>query len=1514
MLNLEKRIKAAINPVNDFDEYSKKAEPLKTIERTDEGWKDYEGTATPTKTEYGGSYLAGDEPDTFIRPGFRDEGTFDPVYNFKKRQGVSSGLFQIDHVVPISLSGSDTEENKVLLSITDHKQKTKVGAVANELYFNKKIDLGTAQKLAASEWKDRDVSGIELNDKGGVDQAVAERVYQEWTTGRKTDTSESGGWKDKYSSFFGKNPLAEFAKGAASELALGYLPSEASEYEIPREQTIANVSKTVGQIAGFIGSMALVYGAVGKIAKGLGVAAKAVRGGRALEVPNILKNLTSAIPRVSKGKIIVPRGTIGKTLSNMGVFATRGQLAKQEEGVSRSKRFLEDSVWGVVGGVTGQSLKSYGRLAAATYLISAVEGANPKEAAINTAIMVGLHGTARPSYIKSIRKKATIASNEYRAKFGIKEKDLTGKSNAEIAKIIDKDNKKALDLIEQTYSTPEDIIEAKKNIIMTGRNLYNDYLPAEQGLKEEINDIKSLFTRQKLMDKTYTDGYVPDAYHLADINNAAIEARNKSIMSKEQGTANSQAVGEQVTTGVSSKVSPRTNRDINDYINNDGAKGDMVYLVRRDDLPMVNITSKKGYKSPEKNIQVIGVANDNIYSLGFLPRETNIPKINERITLKKQSPVSEKTSSEGVYDMMLSNEAKVMPAEISSIGVSAKKSGEPWVRVNISNNDVKATKSINELFTKQQSNDVFEAISTRRPTKAVEKKLEKESVAKGTEKMETMQVVGRDELVINGKEVPVASASEKISKAISKNESTRPVGIFKQIESEILNTKNDALKAAKELGITGKTESDNYLISTFIEKARTLKKGKSEVSVPEVIEFFKKMKTKNQLDTTGKAINGLLQDDKSFYNKFKKTFSKTPLFEEAIPAQPRPANMKPEAMKSAEKITEVKEPTIDQKKATEESFEFVEKRSLPAEKVEPIKPIKDEPIPVSKVEPIEKVEPVKALTSKAKTVSETIKTMPTAKNAERRPLPVVESEPVSISRKFNSEDVDVKPKNWEKYDVLKTKEKQDQYRRFYDLAMNEANNVNVEIGGIEFGLQKATENINKIVRGANKLNSSEKQMIVDQVKLHLDDYKAYLGKLKPTGAEHVNTAKLGDDTFLLESVNMDKEGILINPVQVKKVKGEYVIVPENENQANLVQKTWHSTVGEKPVEREYGFSKQDNQLSMGINKAIIDSEGPVKAFYSGLKGELDSWFKWMKKPWGKLKLKTTRSIGENITQSEKGLLENLNERTFLIKENELEYANAIRSKRYDKIPVIKKWEALRENGVDVGSFKDFYKNYGGKIKDYNKRYPEIISKAEEQGNGMVEAIRKVEKENPGKRVSVFLGSKMDPKKYYDVTSITRPGMRDELISRMNKAGIDSVKRSEVSEIRKYIETKNEDYLPQRIVDALQKTEGKAMLPNSKDSIGAEDLSQLSKGKESELKDLEVSLFEWMLAPLEDSAGVTNANAKEMAKDVVPMFANAIRSNANINKKGSQWFVGDKPLFMTLLAAIGLVPLAAANKQ
>jgi RNA polymerase-interacting CarD/CdnL/TRCF family regulator len=433
----------------------------------------------------GGQYFVDpSQPDKIVR----STRTYDSKSNILMRNGLPSyevtlpngekrSLFEIDHIIPKFLGGTDDPANKELLSASDHDKKTRIQSVALTLLSAGKINESQARTMAFN-WRDKDATNIPLPFKsveeggvGQIDLKTAQNIVKDWEQGPKV------GWRNILNEIpetitnFGKNipvlgpALAEGFRGFTKEATLGFAPlGQTGKYETTADEIAATLGNILGSTGGFLvgfgkfkaGLKAVKTLATGvraletaeKAASGVGLLSKGVS---MLDKLKVGKGATQTATSVIKGLPYMGQKaglmidaadvnklrrafTTQKVLTDMGLLAAYGQLHKQDApGIeNRINRFVTDVAFGGLLGSAGQNIKGYAKVGAGTMAISmmssALAGADPedivKDSILNAAITTALHGTgyksskqAKAAQEAQINKAATDAANKMAVEF-----------------------------------------------------------------------------------------------------------------------------------------------------------------------------------------------------------------------------------------------------------------------------------------------------------------------------------------------------------------------------------------------------------------------------------------------------------------------------------------------------------------------------------------------------------------------------------------------------------------------------------------------------------------------------------------------------------------------------------------------------------------------------------------------------------------------------------------------------------------------------------------------------------------------------------------------------------------------------------------------------------------------------------------------------------------------------------------------------------------------------------------
>ncbi len=362
---------------------------------------------------------------------------YDSNDNLLLRAGLSSRLFQIDHIVPLWAGGSDTNANKELLNIQDHTQKTLVDAVGRQLYYNKELGLTGARAIAIN-WKGKDVSGIQLDENGEIPLEVARQKYAQWQQTPKVtfmdwlkETPSSAKKLLKTAETMLPTPAQSALEGAITGFSGGWIPTEAGNESFafadpdfePGVVTEAadKVARFVGQAGGTILSFIALQGLVSRLGAITGLT-KLWQNSRIATVPLIRVAGSGAAANYIYRNI-----TLAKTLETMGLFALRGQLSRQEvdDFAHRTTRLLKDMRDGAFFGLVSPIPNKWtgaGILGAGVYTLNRLDGATNEEALLNATTIAGLHLAFRWNTTEAQREQhyqdlATKKAIEFRSKY-----------------------------------------------------------------------------------------------------------------------------------------------------------------------------------------------------------------------------------------------------------------------------------------------------------------------------------------------------------------------------------------------------------------------------------------------------------------------------------------------------------------------------------------------------------------------------------------------------------------------------------------------------------------------------------------------------------------------------------------------------------------------------------------------------------------------------------------------------------------------------------------------------------------------------------------------------------------------------------------------------------------------------------------------------------------------------------------------------------------------------------------
>lgn len=679
---------------------------------------------------------------------------------------INRNKVEIDHTIPLWLGGTDTPDNKIALPLAEHDIKTKQNAVIEALYYAGKIDLPEARVLAIN-WKDKDITGINPNpNTGQVSLAVAEKKLKEWqkptevsmgdvlkTWGKKLGSALTLG---KYKGEPSKTDLGEQmyaeslnegtpgvlgqgAQGLASGASFGWVSAESKAGE-PFKDVLA---RGTGQLAGTL----ISFSWLGKLA---GMAGKAVFGAKTIKnaqgvetavtkLPAWLTKLDKTTAAFKPGGITKPKNVASKALMNAGLFSLHGQLSKQEENnfTGRFKRFLSDASFGAMLAVPGQTAKGYAGLAAGTYALSAVEGATPGEAMLNTAIVVGLHGFGAVGYDAKIQKLASEAAIKERLKWGIEPPKPGEKITSER---ISDENMSVIEKVYQASESPQEFKQNMEALVISGRQLYKGGLGREAKFMEDIKDSRSLVKRTNEMTPGEVDAVPNDIAAIYD----ALEQGVINKKSIDKAAVDAPTVMEETGlfagTGFAKATDTVKNKNLIEFQENGGKTGDMVIARWVTDPKEIEFYKLKNKSlPPEKQfdpysvINIYGNAGGKSYLLARVPTEFRLN--NETNGIRKSlreagltedmlPPVENHNNT--LINWMKGKGLNTVTGKIEFVTPFASRSSEPFVSFRIGNEDWTRAQVIKNILNKTITSKISKAI-VEKPAVTVEPTVNEDS-------------------------------------------------------------------------------------------------------------------------------------------------------------------------------------------------------------------------------------------------------------------------------------------------------------------------------------------------------------------------------------------------------------------------------------------------------------------------------------------------------------------------------------------------------------------------------------------------------------------------------------------------------------------------------------------------------------------------------------------------------------------------------------------------------------------
>ena len=631
--------------------------------------------------------------------------------------------------VPYTLLINGVINNKEALAMAQNWSDKDANAITTFNQGNGQVDLAEAKQIADSWTKTKPVTLKDILK--GIPEA-----------GKKVLNAI-----DEYGRAKAPAPIWEFTKGAASGYALGYgTEGEFKSYGNENTDKVSKVARTVGNILGTIGAYATFTGIVRSSAEKLGLKAliKSVPlisetlpmavtegGGVAVNAANLAKNSKIA--------------NIVKDMAGMAAF---GQLSKQEQNdfEGRTKRFLSDVAYGGLMGVAGHNLAGYGKVGAGSMVISLIEGQNAADALTNAAIITGLHGLGHGSETgkiaeqnKFIDNKATESALDYRKKW-IGESAVAKEYSPESIQVQnDAITNKIYKLAQAQKWTSDQLNQELAKVRVSGRQLWKGGLGTDLRAQADIDDMKSIgdITR-RITDPAELN--IPSPVVNTAKNFEDIFARKRDLQPFNAQSENPN--GFFATSGYALK-DPKTGKPLEsgikatarfnyfDKMRNAGNASDTVMLAERSELePMMraidsNISPEQiknntatPHKNPQNSVEIFGMVKPidmstpipdgvirlngkngpiDVIPMGWVARESRIDgrsgsfNDNARQLAKARNIdpntldlFDPKNNKDAVANAMRKNGMKVMTADIAKLDPSTASSGNPFLKLGIS--------------------------------------------------------------------------------------------------------------------------------------------------------------------------------------------------------------------------------------------------------------------------------------------------------------------------------------------------------------------------------------------------------------------------------------------------------------------------------------------------------------------------------------------------------------------------------------------------------------------------------------------------------------------------------------------------------------------------------------------------------------------------------------------------------------------------------------------------------------
>lgn len=389
------------------------------------------------------------------------------TWNAIRRQaldGRDTDVYEVDHVIPLWLGGTNNLENLQVLDRKAHGNKVKAEAVALTLFANGKISKDDAMKMAMT-WQNRDYTDFPqvsydaasgAGNKGQMVLSDAQAVYDKWKH-QETTIPKVSMWENFFSKENALGRGRQVDKWTEGQPALlqgmikGFLGA-GSFGAIQYDKSMNNKGgwETLGNIAGNIGGSLLPVVGLSKLygaALGLNKARTAIKGGLATRgilgtaskagaatgnaavnategVANAATNLSRAV-RFSKGATdpafqALIRAHADNFVRWTPAVVTYGQIQESfNDDPERGIRLMEDIIYGGITGFMSPDLKGAGKAAITTGLTTMMFDAYSENrevswenALVNALLIGGLHQISAPA----VRQQAMQEMNNEAAR------------------------------------------------------------------------------------------------------------------------------------------------------------------------------------------------------------------------------------------------------------------------------------------------------------------------------------------------------------------------------------------------------------------------------------------------------------------------------------------------------------------------------------------------------------------------------------------------------------------------------------------------------------------------------------------------------------------------------------------------------------------------------------------------------------------------------------------------------------------------------------------------------------------------------------------------------------------------------------------------------------------------------------------------------------------------------------------------------------------------------------------